>query len=137
MMQPSQHELRTFAEETSDRVERMRELTARMAGAAADGEGIHQLFRDAHSIKGAASALGLDGLARLAHKIEDVLDLLRSGQLALDAELAQVLSQSFELLRQLAQRLHLAKFFDVDREIRSLDENLQKALARQGSARRG
>ena len=36
-----------------------------------------QLFRDAHSLKGSARMLGFDDIQNIAHKIEDVISLIK------------------------------------------------------------
>lgn len=51
-----------------------------------DPETINIVFRAVHSIKGGAGAFGLEALVRFAHRYETVLDEVRSGKLAVDAE---------------------------------------------------
>ena len=38
-----------------------------------------QLFRDAHSLKGSARMLGFVDIQNLAHKIEDLISLIKEG----------------------------------------------------------
>ena len=42
-------------------------------------EVLHEIFRAAHTIKGSAATVGLEGMARLTHALENRLDELRSG----------------------------------------------------------
>jgi two-component system chemotaxis sensor kinase CheA len=81
---------REFVSEAEDILERMRrELAdlsdARSAGRAVDPELVNCLFRSAHSLKGLAGMFGLDPVHDLAHRLEDVLDGLRLGRIALEA----------------------------------------------------
>ena len=46
-----------------------------------DPEVINRVFRAAHSIKGSSKFLDLNNIGDLAHKMEDVLNLIRSGKL--------------------------------------------------------
>ena len=39
------------------------------------------LFRDAHSLKGSARMLGFNGIQNIAHKIEDILGLVKEEKL--------------------------------------------------------
>ena len=49
------------------------------------------LFRDAHTIKGTARMLGLEGVVRVAHRMEDLLGDLRDGRLPPLPELVDLL----------------------------------------------
>ncbi|HLK91822.1 MAG TPA: chemotaxis protein CheA [Polyangia bacterium] len=57
------------------------------------------IFRIAHTLKGNAAILSLDGFARMAHAIEDVLHAVRSRQLALSGDLASSLLAGVDALR--------------------------------------
>lgn len=46
-----------------------------------DPEVINRVFRAAHSIKGSSKFLDLINIGDLAHRMEDVLNLIRSGKL--------------------------------------------------------
>lgn len=59
------------------------------------------LFRTAHTIKGSGGIFGLEALVRFAHVVENVLERLRSNQLALSDELISLLLASNDHLRRL------------------------------------
>ncbi|MDR0491426.1 MAG: chemotaxis protein CheA [Oscillospiraceae bacterium] len=48
------------------------------------GEHINEIFRIMHTIKGSASMMSLDYLAKLAHALEDLFDKIRAGQTRTD-----------------------------------------------------
>ncbi|PSQ11436.1 hypothetical protein BRC93_05470 [Halobacteriales archaeon QS_5_70_15] len=52
-----------------------------------DAETVDELFRTAHSLKGACRTVGLGDAGQLAHSLEDVLDALRRGEVEATAEL--------------------------------------------------
>jgi len=52
-----------------------------------DPETVDELFRTAHSLKGACRTVGLADASRLAHSLEDVLDALRRDEVEATAEL--------------------------------------------------
>ena len=56
-------------------------LAIEEGGANVDKELVNKVFRAAHSIKGASSFFGLNKVKELAHKLETVLDMLRSGKM--------------------------------------------------------
>ncbi len=69
---------------------------------AAEGEQadrLNSVFRALHTIKGAASFLGIDPLIRFAHAAEDALNLLRRDRTHFTAEVMDALLQSVDVLR--------------------------------------
>ncbi|ARS26621.1 chemotaxis protein CheA [Sphingomonas sp. KC8] len=63
-----------------------------------DGETINTIFRAVHSIKGGAGAFGFTALQSFTHHFETVLDLARSGDLALDQGVMPILLRAFDVL---------------------------------------
>jgi two-component system chemotaxis sensor kinase CheA len=76
-------------------------LAMEKAGAATDEHLVNRVFRAAHSIKGGAGFFDLIRIRELAHKTENVLDLMRSGQMAPDSENVGILLLAFDKLREL------------------------------------
>ncbi len=64
-----------------------------------DEEMINGIFRAVHTIKGTSSFLGFNQLSNLAHKAEDVLGLVRKGELRTDQETADILLETFDLIK--------------------------------------
>jgi two-component system chemotaxis sensor kinase CheA len=64
-----------------------------------DEEMINGIFRAVHTIKGTSSFLGFNSLAELAHRAEDVLGLVRKGELTVDQETSDVLLEAFDLIK--------------------------------------
>jgi chemotaxis family two-component system sensor histidine kinase/response regulator PixL len=60
---------------------------------------VHDLMRAAHSIKGGASSVGLEAIATLAHRLENIFKALYSDTLEIDAELEEQLLQAYDCLR--------------------------------------
>ncbi len=87
-------------------------LTIEESGANVDKELVNKVFRAAHSIKGASSFFGLQKVKDLAHKLETVLDMLRSGKMVPNAEITNVLLAAFDQLREMIN--HYAESEDAD-----------------------
>jgi chemotaxis family two-component system sensor histidine kinase/response regulator PixL len=60
---------------------------------------VHNLMRAAHSLKGGSASVGLDAIATLAHRLENVFKALYSEALEIDADLESQLLQSYDCLR--------------------------------------
>ena len=95
-------------------------LTIEEGGADIDEEVVNRVFRAAHSLKGGAGFLGLDTIKNLAHKIENVLDLVRSREIVPNPEVINILLNSFDKLRDLINNSATSNEENVDEFITSL-----------------
>jgi two-component system chemotaxis sensor kinase CheA len=75
---PDDRFVELFADEAETRLRRIGEhvLTLETSPSA---EVVAAILRDAHSLKGAAAVVGLDGVSTVAHRLEDVLEPHREG----------------------------------------------------------
>lgn len=83
--------------------ERLAEIEAGLAGLSdastpPDLELWHRLFRCAHSIKASANLLELQALEKLAHNLEDYLDLLRKGVLDFDGSVMETMLEYLDAM---------------------------------------
>jgi two-component system chemotaxis sensor kinase CheA len=65
-----------------------------------DKEIINAVFRGFHTIKGGASFLALEPLVALCHRTEDVFNVLRNGERAVDAEVMDVVLPVLDVLKE-------------------------------------
>ncbi len=79
--------LAIFEAEQREHVERIRAL----AGPGLQGAALEEALRRAHTLKGAARAVGLRGIELLAHRLEAVLARVRGGGLALEGPVIQAI----------------------------------------------
>jgi len=71
--------LECFHAEAAERLERLSSGLIALEQSPDDATLIGDLFREAHSLKGAAGVTGLADVAEICHKMEDLLSELRSG----------------------------------------------------------
>ncbi len=87
-----------FLSEAEEILERMRgdlvDLAAVPVGAEADPELVNRAFRSAHSLKGLAGLFGFEPIHDLAHHLEDVLDALRLGRVAMQPPVLDLLDRA-------------------------------------------
>ncbi|WP_455220694.1 chemotaxis protein CheA [Kaarinaea lacus] len=65
-----------------------------------DREIINAVFRGFHTIKGGASFLALEPLVALCHRTEDVFNVLRNGERAVDADVMDVVLPVLDVLKE-------------------------------------
>jgi len=97
--------LAAFAEESEQRLAELEKglLTLERAPQSPPPDLLNAVFRDAHSVKAGAGLLGLRHVEKAAHRLENVLDLLRSGRLSAEPEVCQALLDGVDLLRETLQ----------------------------------
>lgn len=93
---------REFISEAEEILERLSSDLADLSDQRASGREVspdlvNQLFRSAHSLKGLAGMFGLDSLSDLAHHLEDILDGLRLGRIALESPAVALLDDAVRL----------------------------------------
>ena len=71
--------LEIFRDEARERLDRMVNTLLALEAGRADAGAVDSLFRDIHTIKGAAGMIGLTEVCALAHAMEDVLSVARDG----------------------------------------------------------
>jgi two-component system chemotaxis sensor kinase CheA len=62
---------------------------------------VNKIFREVHSLKGLAGMLGFADISELSHSLEDMLDRLRMGKIAISKELIDLLFDSVDGLNRL------------------------------------
>src|SRR5437870_10051852 len=97
---PARQESTSEAEELLDTLARdLVELESQ--GAAVRPEVINKIFREVHSLKGLAGMLGFGEISELSHNLEDMLDKLRMGKIAIDKALVDLLYDAVDSLNRL------------------------------------
>src|SRR3989337_3391373 len=62
---------------------------------------VSDLFGGMHTLKGLSSMVGFEKISALSHKLEDLLENLRSGQIERSAHLVDTLSEGVDMLTRL------------------------------------
>lgn len=93
--------LQTFLAETDENLAAVEEALVELEARPEDEEALGTIFRAAHTLKGDATSFGFQGVADLAHAMENVLDRLRSGAMLVSTEVVTMLLGSVDVLRRL------------------------------------
>ena len=87
---------------------------------------LNKIFRSAHSIKGTSGMFGFAAVAQFTHKMETLLDLLRSGQRVVTPQFADLLLKSTDCLKTLIEAAKTGSPVD--------DETVQRLTAELAAA---
>ena len=101
----SADDLKVFLQEAEGLLELLDEDIVRLEQEATDGDLLQEIFRAAHTLKGSSGMLGFEEMAQLTHAMEDLLDRVRKGSLAVTAELVDALLMSLDGLKVLKNDL--------------------------------
>src|SRR5215218_5327990 len=105
--------LREFLAETEDLLEvlfgDLQALRARRAEGRARRELVGRIFRHVHTIKGSSATIELNGIARLAHEFETLLDSVRLGRITVDDSVLDAFDDAATLLSQSLERAALGE----------------------------
>jgi two-component system chemotaxis sensor kinase CheA len=84
--------LQTYIEESRGLLEEMEGILLQLESEPQqDEETVNAMFRAAHTIKGSAGLFGLDAIVAFTHVVENVLDEVRAGALAVNSALVEPL----------------------------------------------
>ena len=90
-----------FGAETEEDLATVEEALLKLERSPGDAECVATVFRKFHTLKGNALSLELVHLGEFAHRIEDLLDRLRSGSAPVTPALVTYLLQAVDLIRTL------------------------------------
>jgi two-component system chemotaxis sensor kinase CheA len=90
----------TFFDEADELLAQMEQLLLELDAQAPDIEQLNAIFRAAHSIKGGAATFGtFQKLAETTHLLENLLDAIRRGDMALRADMVDIFLETKDVLK--------------------------------------
>ena len=100
--------LALFVSESKEHLDALSQGLVRLEQAGAGGEDptpiVDEIFRHAHSVKGMAAAMQLEGIAHLAHRAEDVIGALRARGGAPGSEVVDVLLAATDVISGMVEK---------------------------------
>ena len=91
--------LAEFLTDTTESLVSVDEFLLRLERNPGDQDTLSKVFRSIHTIKGTCGFLGLNRLQHLSHAVENVLGQLRSGKLAVGADLISTILRGIDRLK--------------------------------------
>jgi chemotaxis protein histidine kinase CheA/ActR/RegA family two-component response regulator len=106
-MQPEQQQriMGYFIEEAKDHLNTIEQGLLSLQSTIDDPEMINEMFRAAHSVKGGAAMLGLNGIQQVSHRLEDFFKVLKESAMRVDQRMESAFLQVFDALKELVEQL--------------------------------
>ncbi len=95
-------------------------------------DAINEIFRAAHTLKGASATVQMDELTGFTHLIEDVFDEIRSGKVTPDSELIDVFLSALDTIKEMLAARKQGSAYSGD--ISHLQRSLAAQIGRETSA---
>jgi two-component system chemotaxis sensor kinase CheA len=89
-------------------------------------DAVDEIFRAAHTLKGGAATVQMFELSEFTHGVEDTLDEIRSGSVALSGPLVDVLLQSIDVVKAMLEERLAGRIYD--RDVQPLKDKLKSFL---------
>lgn len=99
-----------------------------------NSDAIDEIFRAAHTLKGAAATVQMNELADFTHLVEDVLDAIRDGRVLVEAEMVDLLLQSIDVIKDMLAARSSGGVYQQSTEV--LCAQLQQSMPQAGGAPR-
>lgn len=97
--------LEIFIEESKEHLQSLNESLLELEKNTENVELINEVFRVAHTLKGMAATMGYKRMQKLTHDMENVLSEIRNGNIAVTAELLDILFQCLDALEQYVESI--------------------------------
>ena len=88
-----------FIQESKEHLDALEPEILALETAASDSEGVNTIFRGVHSIKGSSGFFGFDQISKLSHVMENVMALVREGDLAPSKQMVDVFLECVDTLK--------------------------------------
>lgn len=119
-----------FLEESREHLETLNRCVLELESEPNNLAVLDEIFRSAHTIKGMSATMGFTAIAELTHEMENILDLLRKGELKPNEEIIDTIFKCVDTLEQLIE--NVANGEDEPINVKPLQEKLN-LLAKGGN----
>ncbi len=125
--------LKIFREESEEQIQKLNNNLLKLESNPKDHSVISELFREAHSLKGAARMIGLDDIQSIAHKLEDVLGLAKEGQLLVTSEIIDILCRTVDAIGSIINESIETRGKAETQELQPVIKQLEKIISDENS----
>ncbi len=103
-LDPNNEELlKDFFSEAEQQVETLESNVLVIEHDPTNHEAVDEIFRAAHTLKGGSATVEMNELSSFTHKVEDVLDEIRSDRLSVDGKVVDILLSSIDVIKAMLE----------------------------------
>ena len=106
--------LRVFMDECQEHLQSLNSALLELESHPGNAEILNSIFRSAHTVKGASATMGFNKMASVTHAMEDILGLLRRGDLEVTPEIINLLFDAVDVLEVLARGIPEGREADIE-----------------------
>ncbi len=121
-----------FVEESLEHLKHIEEDIIQIEQGQADEELINSVFRAVHSVKGGSSFLGLKNIEKLSHKMEDIFNLVRNGNMVFTPKISTKVLTSIDKLKEMLEDSGESDSYDIISNVADMEsviKNNNKSLS--------
>ncbi|SHG93134.1 chemotaxis protein CheA [Tepidibacter thalassicus] len=96
-----------FLDESKEHLENLNQSLLELENDTSNMEIVNEIFRIAHTLKGMSSTMGFLKISNLTHKMENVLDDIRSGKLKIDSNIIDILFEGLDILEEFIKNVEI------------------------------
>lgn len=126
--------LKDFFTEAQSQVETLESNILVIESDPSNHEAIDEIFRAAHTLKGGSATVEFTELASFTHKVEDVLDELRSDRLEVTEDVVDLLLNSIDVIKAMLEARMSGGVYQED--ISSLEGRLSELVPEKGDKKK-
>jgi len=137
-LDPNNEELlKDFFSEAQMQVDTLEQNILVLESGGANKDAVDEIFRAAHTLKGGSATVEFMELNHFTHLVEDVLDAIRSNQLAVSGDVTDILLSAIDVIKaMLEQRMNGAVYQEDVSQIESrLSALLPEKAGKKGAAK--
>ncbi|HWI64787.1 MAG TPA: chemotaxis protein CheA [Symbiobacteriaceae bacterium] len=101
----SAEDIKVFLDEAEEQLQAMEAGILKLEKEGENPEHLQEIFRAAHTLKGSSATLGHKKMAEVTHSMENVLDKLRKGKLALTTQVGDTLLACLDVLQAFKEEI--------------------------------
>ncbi|MGA9138617.1 MAG: chemotaxis protein CheA [Methanocella sp.] len=121
-----------FVSEAREHLQSFNQSLLALEKSPSDTDVIQEIFRSAHTLKGMSASMGFKDMEKLCHRMENLLDRVRNGNLAFDSTLATLLFQALDALEEMIDRIQAG--VDEPMDVSALVAEIERINASAGTA---
>ena len=106
--------LNIFFEESEEHLQSLNENVLNLEQNPGDMGVVGEIFRSAHTFKGMSASMGFTEMADLTHKMENVLDEIRHGNLAVNADIIDIIFECIDKLENMVADVQQGGMGNID-----------------------